>query len=230
VLNKELELSLNDAFHHAHEKRHEFITVEHLLLSMMHNKSASDVYSAAGGNPESLMTEIEAYLKHSTPVIPEDVERETQPTLGFQRVLQRAVFHVQSSGKKEVTGANVLVAIFSEQDSQAVYLMNRQDVARLDVVNYISHGIAKIDDEEVADFNDAEQGEGADEANDPLTKYTTNLNEQARLGKIDPLIGREKEIERTIQTLCRRRKNEKTTLYWLANPVLAKLPLPKDWH
>lgn len=216
MLNKELELSLNDAFQQAHEKRHEFITVEHLLLAMMSNKSAQDVYKAAGGDPETLSQEIEAYLSHSTPVIPEDIERETQPTLGFQRVLQRAVFHVQSSGKKEVTGANVLVAIFSEQDSQAVYLMNRQDVARLDVVNFISHGIAKVDDDEdMADFDGINQTDSAEEGNDPLTKYTVNLNEQARLGKIDPLIGREKELERTVQTLCRRRKN---------NPLLVGEP------
>ncbi|PCI21477.1 MAG: ATP-dependent Clp protease ATP-binding subunit ClpA [Piscirickettsiaceae bacterium] len=207
MLDKELELSLNDAFKRAHEKKHEFITVEHLLLAMMNNQSACDVFKASGGNVELLTTELEKYLAESTPVIPDDIERETQPTLGFQRVLQRAVFHVQSSGKKEVSGANVLVAIFSEQDSQAVYLMNRQDVQRLDIVNFISHGIARVeDDTDTGNFEEIPAAE-TEEANDPLTKFTVNLNEQAKLGKIDPLIGREKELERTIQTLCRRRKN-----------------------
>jgi len=207
MLNKELEQSLNDAFKQAHEKRHEFITVEHLLLAMMANKSACEVFEASGGNVDVMVSDLEAYLEESTPIIPSDVERETQPTLGFQRVLQRAVFHVQSSGKKEVTGANVLVAIFSEQDSQAVYLMNRQNVTRLDVVNFISHGIARIEDDDMTDFEEIPTAEGEEASNDPLTKYTVNLNEQAKLGKIDPLIGREKELERTIQTLCRRRKN-----------------------
>ncbi|MBL4743033.1 MAG: ATP-dependent Clp protease ATP-binding subunit ClpA [Cycloclasticus sp.] len=207
MLNKELEQSLNDAFKRAHEMRHEFITVEHLLLAMMSNKSASEVFQASGGNVELIVSELEAYIEESTPLIPEDLERETKPTLGFQRVLQRAVYHVQTSGKKEVTGANVLVAIFSEQDSQAVYLMNRQNVSRLDVVNFISHGIARLEDDDMSDFEDIPAVEGEESSNDPLTKYTVNLNEQARLGKIDPLIGREKELERTIQTLCRRRKN-----------------------
>ena len=207
MLNKELEESLNDAFKKAHEKRHEFITVEHLLLAMMSNKSACEVFQAAGGNIEKMKADLEVYLEESTPLIPEDLERETQPTLGFQRVLQRAVFHVQSSGKKEVTGANVLVAIFSEQDSQAVYLMNRQNVTRLDVVNFISHGIARIEDDDLTDFEEIPTADSEDTSNNPLTKYTVNLNEQAKLGKIDPLIGRDKELERTIQTLCRRRKN-----------------------
>ena len=207
MLNKELEQSLNGAFKQAHEKRHEFITVEHLLLAMMNNKSACEVFEASGGNVNVMVSDLEAYIEESTPLIPNDVERETQPTLGFQRVLQRAVFHVQSSGKKEVTGANVLVAIFSEQDSQAVYLMNRQNVTRLDVVNFISHGIARIEDDDMTDFEEIPAAEGEEASNDPLTKYTVNLNEQAKLGKIDPLIGREKELERTIQTLCRRRKN-----------------------
>ena len=208
MLSKELEESLNNAFKQAHDKRHEFITVEHLLLAMMGNKSACDVFRASGGDVKRLTDELEAYIEESTPVIPEDADSDTQPTLGFQRVLQRAVFHVQSSGKKEVTGANVLVAIFSEQDSQAVYLMNRQEVSRLDVVNFMSHGIARTEGEEEAgsfEQTDAEQDEQP--ANDPLAKYTVNLNEKAMAGKIDPLIGREKELERTVQTLCRRRKN-----------------------
>jgi len=208
MLNKELEDSLNDAFKRAHEKRHEYITVEHLLLAMMHNNSAREVFQASGGNVEAMVADLETYLDETSPVIPQDVEHETQPTLGFQRVLQRAVFHVQSSGKKEVTGANVLIAIFSEQDSQAVYLMGRQDVSRLDAVNYISHGIARIDDDDdLSDFEEVPAAEGEQANSDPLSKYTVNLNERARLGKIDPLIGREKELERTIQTLCRRRKN-----------------------
>lgn len=208
MLNKELELSLNDAFKNAHQKRHEFITVEHLLLAMMDNKEASDVFLASGGDLELMKSELTTYLDESTPLVPEGLERETQPTLGFQRVLQRAVFHVQSSGKKEVSGANVLVAIFSEQDSQAVYLMNRQNVTRLDVVNFISHGIAKVDeDDDLSDFEEVHSVDAEEPANDPLTKYTVNLNDQAKAGQIDPLIGREKELERTIQTLCRRRKN-----------------------
>lgn len=208
MLDKDLEESLNNAFKRAHDKRHEFITVEHLLLAMMTNKAACEVFQASGGNVDAIIAELEAYLAEATPLIPEGIVRETQPTLGFQRVLQRAVFHVQSSGKKEVTGANVLVAIFSEQDSQAVFLMNRQQVTRLDVVNFISHGIARIDDEDDSSaFEEASTVETEETANDPLTKYTVNLNEQALLGKIDPLIGREKELERTVQTLCRRRKN-----------------------
>ena len=180
MLNKELEQSLNDAFKQAHEKRHEFITVEHLLLAMMSNKSACEVFEASGGNVEAMTSDLEAYLEESTPIIPSDVERETQPTLGFQRVLQRAVFHVQSSGKKEVTGANVLVAIFSEQDSQAVYLMSRQNVTRLDVVNFISHGIARIEEDDMSDFEEVPASEGEEASNDPLTKYAVNLNEQAK--------------------------------------------------
>jgi len=208
MLNKELEDSLNDAFKRAHEKRHEYITVEHLLLAMMHNKSAREVFEASGGRVDVMMADLESYLDETSPIIPVDIDRETQPTLGFQRVLQRAVFHVQSSGKKEVNGANVLIAIFSEQESQAVYLMGRQDVTRLDAVNYISHGIARIDnDDDMTDFEDVPVTEAEQAATDPLSKYTVNLNEQARQGKIDPLIGREKELERTIQTLCRRRKN-----------------------
>lgn len=208
MLNKELETSLNHAFKKAHEKRHEFITVEHLLLALMENNSAREAYLSAGGDIGTLSNELEQYLEDATPIIPKDIERETQPTLGFQRVLQRAVFHVQSSGKKEVTGANVLVAIFSEQDSQAVYLMNRQDVTRLDVVNYMSHGISKTEeDDDMGEFEDIQDPEADNNANDPLTKYTVNLNERAEAGKIDPLIGRDKEVERTIQTLCRRRKN-----------------------
>lgn len=208
MLSKKLEDTLNTAFKAARDKRHEFITVEHLLLAMMTDEVASEVYRAAGGDVEALIGELTQFLDESSPVIPDGIERDTQPTLGFQRVLQRAVFHVQSSGKKEVTGANVLVAIFSEQDSQAVYFMNRQDVTRLDVVNYISHGIAKLDESEPATPNFTQEDEETRESrSSPLEKYTVNLNERARQGKIDPLIGRSKEINRTIQILCRRRKN-----------------------
>jgi ATP-dependent Clp protease ATP-binding subunit ClpA len=209
MLSKELEFSLNTAFRMAYEKRHEFITVEHLLLAMLDNSVAIDVLRACGADVDALKRELTEFLDETTPHIPPGVKRETQPTLGFQRVLQRAAFHVQSSGKKEVTGANVLVAIFSEQDSHAVYLLNKQDVTRLDVVNYISHGISKIRDENDAPVRptgaEAEESDGA--GANPLEKYSTNLNEAARRGKIDPLIGRKDEIERTVQVLCRRRKN-----------------------
>ncbi|HYE36244.1 ATP-dependent Clp protease ATP-binding subunit ClpA [Methylocaldum sp.] len=209
MLSKELEYSLNVAFRSAYEKRHEFITVEHLLLAMLDNSIAVEVLRACGANVDQLRKDLTEFLDETTPLIPPGVKRETQPTLGFQRVLQRAAFHVQSSGKKEVTGANILVAIFSEQDSQAVYLLNKQDVTRLDVVNYISHGISKIREDSDATpkstTSDSDEGEGS--AANPLEKFASNLNELAKRGKIDPLIGRKDEIERTIQVLCRRRKN-----------------------
>ncbi|MGX2039393.1 ATP-dependent Clp protease ATP-binding subunit ClpA [Methylocaldum sp. MU1018] len=210
MLSKELEYSLNVAFRSAYEKRHEFITVEHLLLAMLDNSIAVEVLRACGANVDQLRKDLTEFLDETTPLIPPGVKRETQPTLGFQRVLQRAAFHVQSSGKKEVTGANILVAIFSEQDSQAVYLLNKQDVTRLDVVNYISHGISKVrEDSDAAPksstASDNDEGEGS--AANPLEKFASNLNELAKRGKIDPLIGRKDEIERTIQVLCRRRKN-----------------------
>lgn len=208
MLSKELELSLNAAFRTAYEKRHEFITVEHLLLSMLDNAAAVEILLACGANIELLRKELEEFLDETTPLIPPGVKRETQPTLGFQRVLQRAAFHVQSSGKKEVSGANILVATFSEQDAQAVYLLNKQDITRLDVVNYISHGIAKGRDEsEIGSRHPATEHDESDVSGNPLEKFAANLNELARRGKIDPLIGRKDEIERTIQVLCRRRKN-----------------------
>jgi len=213
MLSKELEFTLNRAFKEARAKHHEYMTVEHMLLSLLDNPTAAKVLRACGADAERLRREIATFIDETTPLIPPNEERDTQPTLGFQRVLQRAVFHVQSAGKKEVTGANVLVALFSEQDSQAVYLLNQQDVTRLDVVNYISHGISKVPGE-----NRDEDGHGgggeADEARgeekegaSPLESFTTNLNELARQGRIDPLIGRAPEVERTIQILCRRRKN-----------------------
>nr|WP_298412717.1 ATP-dependent Clp protease ATP-binding subunit ClpA [uncultured Halomonas sp.] len=212
MLSKELELTLNTAFTVARSKRHEFMTVEHLLLALLDNASAADVLRACGANLDKLRSDLQDFINSTTPLIPEGQEdRETQPTLGFQRVLQRAVFHVQSSGKSEVTGANVLVAIFSEQESQAVYFLKQQNVARVDAVNYIAHGISKVagHGQPSSPSQDAEEGEeGMSEGNThPLTGYATNLNEQARLGKIDPLIGRDHELERTVQILARRRKN-----------------------
>jgi ATP-dependent Clp protease ATP-binding subunit ClpA len=210
MLSKELESTLNSAFRDAREKRHEFMTVEHLLLALLDNPTASKVLRACGAELEKLKQELNSYLDESTPMLPVKDERETQPTLGFQRVLQRAVFHVQSSGKKEVTGANVLVAIFGERESQAVYFLNRQNITRLDVVNYISHGISKVHDNEEGDaFAPGGDDEKPAEApgKSPLEAYAVNLNQQALLGKIDPLIGRRSEVQRTIQILCRRRKN-----------------------
>ncbi|MCC6716105.1 MAG: ATP-dependent Clp protease ATP-binding subunit ClpA [Gammaproteobacteria bacterium] len=210
MLSRELEVTLNQAFKAAREQRHEFMTVEHLLLALLDNPSATKVLKACGANLAQLRNELNAFLRENSPVLPEDDDRETQPTLGFQRVLQRAVFHVQSSGKKEVTGANVLVAIFSERESHAVYLLGRQNVARLDVVNYISHGISKVGEDgqgSESAANSEDDGEQPDPNKSALEQYCVNLNEQARRGKIDPLIGRALEVERTIQVLCRRRKN-----------------------
>ena len=210
MLSKELEFTLNRAFKEAREKHHEYMTVEHMLLSLLDNPAAAKVLRACGADSDRLRREITAFIDETTPLIPPNEERDTQPTLGFQRVLQRAVFHVQSAGKKEVTGANVLVALFSEQDSQAVYLLSQQDITRLDVVNYISHGISKVPGENP---EDEVQGDGEDargeekEGSSPLESFATNLNEMARQGRIDPLIGRSAEVERTIQILCRRRKN-----------------------
>jgi len=208
MLSKELEASLNAAFNEARNKRHEYITVEHLLLALLDNSSANSVLKACGADLPRLKGDLSQYLDENTPVFHEDQVGEVQPTLGFQRVLQRAVFHVQSSGKKEVTGANVLVAIYGEQESQAIYLLHQQDVNRLDIVNYVSHGISKIseDDEHQPDI-DSVTDEGAETENQPLDKYAVNLNVKAMENKIDPLIGREPEVERMVQILCRRRKN-----------------------
>jgi len=210
MLSKDLELTLNAAFKNAREKRHEFMTVEHLLLALLDNDSAIKVLGACGADLGQLRSELVEFVDSTTPLIPgSDPERETQPTLGFQRVLQRAVFHVQSSGKKEVTGANVLVAIFSEQESQAVYVLKKQNVARIDVVNYISHGISKIsgDHEQEGEHEQAEETSEESSGSKPLEAYTANLNELARQGRIDPLIGRDHELERVMQILSRRRKN-----------------------
>jgi len=208
MLNKELEQSLNKAFHEANEKRHEFITVEHLLLMLTDNDAASAVLEACGGDVTIIKKELEIFVDQNTPLLMADEDRDTQPTLGFQRVLQRALFHVQSAGNGEVSGANVLVAIFSEQDSHAVYLLNKHNIERLDVTNYLSHGITRVEDGEDESFtHDAETLPDDGEKSNPLEKFATNLNVLAVAGKIDPLIGRDLEIERIIQTLCRRRKN-----------------------
>ncbi len=208
MLSKELEFTLNLAFKEAREKNHEFMTVEHLLYALLGNPSAVEVLRACGGNIEQLKQEVSKFLDETTPRLSTDDNRETQPTLGFQRVLQRAVFHVQSSDKNEVTGANVLVAIFSEQESQAVYFLNKLDITRLDVINYISHGISKVNDQPEENLEGGSEPDAPDTtAKQPLETFATNLNEQAAQGKIDPLIGRRAEIQRTVQILCRRRKN-----------------------
>jgi ATP-dependent Clp protease ATP-binding subunit ClpA len=208
MLSKELELTLNVAFRQAREKRHEFMTVEHLLLALIDNESAANVLKSCGAELIDLRHELSDFVDETTPLLPNESEtRDTQPTVGFQRVLQRAVFHVQSSGKKEVSGANVLVAIFSEQESQAVYFMQKQDISRLDVVNYISHGLSKIEDEESREEGEEIEEEAAEAKEQPLDRFATNLNEAAKRGKIDPLVGRDHEVERCVQVLCRRRKN-----------------------
>ena len=212
MFSKDLEQTIGQCYKRAREARHEFMTVEHLLLALLDNASAQAVLKACSGDASRLRKDLEQAIETSVSRLGEDDGRDTQPTLGFQRVLQRAVYHVQSSGKKEVTGANVLVAIFGEKDSHAVYFLTQQDVTRLDVVNYLSHGIAKQGDEHepgtppegegrTSDGSDAE-GKG-----DALAEFASNLNEMARNGRIDPLVGRADEVERTIQVLCRRRKN-----------------------
>ncbi|NVK21963.1 MAG: ATP-dependent Clp protease ATP-binding subunit ClpA [Kangiellaceae bacterium] len=207
MLDKELEHSLNNAFHNARERRHEFITIEHLMLALLDNKDALEVLKACGANVSTLRDDLQNFVDKTTPLFAEeDDEFEIQPTIGFQRVLQRAVFHVQSSGRDAVSGANVLVAMFSEPESQAVYLLSKQDISRLDVVNFISHGVRDEDDDLSHISSDEDESEEAQEAR-PLDQYAINLNELAEKGKIDPLIGRAHEIERVVQILCRRRKN-----------------------
>ncbi len=209
MIAQELEVSLHMAFVEARQKRHEFITVEHLLLALLDNPTAAEVLRACAANVDDLRKALTEFINAHTPTVAGSEEIDTQPTLGFQRVIQRAILHVQSSGKKEVTGANVLVAIFGEKDSHAVYFLHQQGVTRLDVVNYISHGITKSpqpqnqpkSEQEPEEPHEAQNSGGA------LESYTVNLNAQALAGKIDPLIGRDRELERVIQTLCRRRKN-----------------------
>ncbi len=209
MIAQELEVSLHMAFVEARQKRHEFITVEHLLLALLDNPSAAEVLRACSANIEDLRKELSGFITEHTPTVTGTEEIDTQPTLGFQRVIQRAILHVQSSGKKEVTGANVLVAIFGEKDSHAVYFLQRQGITRLDVVNFISHGIAKTPAQGGARHDSEQQEQDAEspQAGGALESFTQNLNAQALMGKIDPLIGRDKELERVIQTLCRRRKN-----------------------
>ncbi|EOX1812464.1 ATP-dependent Clp protease ATP-binding subunit ClpA [Vibrio cholerae] len=211
MLNKELESSLNGAFARARDKRHEFMTVEHLLLALLENDAAREALLACQADIDVLRRELDTFIDQTTPLIPKNDEtRETQPTLSFQRVLQRAVFHVQSSGRSEVTGANVLVAIFSEQESHAAYLLKKNDISRLDIVNFISHGITKAsnhsEDSSSDSFGSSDSSEEVS-ADERLESFATNLNQLAKQGQIDPLIGRDKELERTIQVLCRRRKN-----------------------
>jgi len=212
MIAQELEVSLHMAFVEARQKRHELITVEHLLLALLDNPSAAETLRACGANIEQLRRDLSKFISEHTPMVDGEEDIDTQPTLGFQRVIQRAILHVQSSGKKEVNGANVLVAIFGEKDSHAVYYLQKQGVTRLDVVNFISHGISKVPQSTARSEPEVEAEGETQNASGPLESYTINLNTLALQGKIDPLIGREKELERVIQTLCRRRKN---------NPLLA---------
>ena len=208
MLSKELEFTLNLAFKEAREKQNENVRDEHMKYALLGNPSAVEVLRACGAEIDQLKSELEKFLDETTPLLSADDSRETQPTLGFQRVLQRAVFHVQSSDRNEVTGANVLVAIFSEQESQAVYFLNRMNITRLDIVNYISHGISKVHEQSDESLESPDTGGPAEETTkQPLDSFATNLNELAAQGKIDPLIGRRPEIRRTVQVLCRRRKN-----------------------
>ncbi len=209
MLSRDLEQVLNETFRQARSQRHEFITVEHLLLALLDDATAVEVLRACDADTEALKGDLIEFIDATTPLLEELHSEDTQPTLGFQRVLQRAVFHVQSSGKREVTGANILVAIFSEQESQAVFFLKAQDISRLDVVNFITHGISKNAEDadgepnhSAADTEEDDDGEGS-----PLEKYATNLNEEAASGQIDPLIGRLDEVERVAQILARRRKN-----------------------
>jgi len=207
MLSSELEFCLNEAFQRAREQRHEFMTVEHLLLALLDIPKVHEILKACNSNITELRRQLDEFIDEQTPLLPDDDDTDVQPTLGFQRVLQRAVFHVQSSGKKEVTGSNVLVAIFSEKQSQAVYFLNLQDITRLDIVNFISHGMPQLPGEGGAEEQDASLESEPEVEATPLERYATNLNQLAMEGKIDPLIGREIEIERTVQILCRRRKN-----------------------
>lgn len=220
MLSTEVEYSINKLFRDARDKHHEFVTVEHLLLSMTNNPSAGKALRACGIDIPILQTELESYIEENTPLLNEKDQRETQPTLGFQRVIQRAVYHVQATGKGEVTGENILVAIFGEPESHAVFYLGKQDMSRLDLVNYVSHDIHKdepmlsdfsleenTDSNEQADSSNGEDVDGAETKLSPLERFSTNLNQAAIEGKIDPLIGRDSEVERTVQVLCRRRKN-----------------------
>jgi len=207
MLSSELEFCLNEAFQNARERRHEFMTVEHLLLALLDIPRVHEILKACDSNIPQLRRQLTEFIDEQTPLLAHDDDTDVQPTLGFQRVLQRAVFHVQSSGKKEVTSTNVLVAIFSEKQSQAVYLLDLQDVTRLDIVNFISHGMPQLPGDDSSEEQESSLESEPEPEASPLEKYATNLNQMAIEGKIDPLIGRELEIERTVQILCRRRKN-----------------------
>jgi ATP-dependent Clp protease ATP-binding subunit ClpA len=207
MIAQELEVSLHMAFMDARQKRHELITVEHLLLAMLDNPSAAEVLKACGSNIDVLRNELTQYIDDHTPTISGEDEVDTQPTLGFQRVIQRAMLHVQSSGKKEVNGANVLVAIYGEKDSHAVYFLHQQGITRLDVVNFIAHGVSKLNEGDTQKTSPEQENDQESSSSKALETYTINLNKMVLAGKIDPLIGRDSEIERVIQTLCRRRKN-----------------------
>ena len=211
MLSKDLEVTLNEAFKDARAKRHEFMTVEHLLFALLDNAKAIEVLTNVGADLDALKLDLQEFIETTTPLIPAgDTQRETEPTLGFTRVLQRALFHVQSSGQAEVTGANVLIAIFNEQESQSVFFLKQQQITRIDIVNYVAHGISKV----AGDSGDDTEPEGVggdsneeEPAQTALQAFATNLNEMARRGHIDPLVGRDSEVERVIQILCRRRKN-----------------------
>lgn len=207
MLSSELEFCLNEAFQRARERRHEFMTVEHLLLALLDIPKVHEILKACNGNIPELRRQLTEFIEEQTPLLQVDDENDVQPTLGFQRVLQRAVFHVQSSGKKEVTGSNVLVAIFSEKQSQAVYFLGLQDITRLDVINFISHGLPQVPGENAEEEQEASLDTEGEADATALERFATNLNQMAVDGRIDPLIGREIEIERTVQILCRRRKN-----------------------
>jgi len=212
MLNRELEVTLNQAFKEARHKRHEFLTVEHLLLALLGNEAAGSVLRACGASLDKLRQDLQEFIDSTTPLIPQHEQtRETHPTLGFQRVLQRAVFHVQSSGKSEVSGANVLVALFSEQESHAVFLLKQQNVTRVDVVNFVAHGVSRVPGQDsrtpAEETTESSAGDTAATSNNPLDSFASNLNELARQGRIDPLVGREQEVERVAQILARRRKN-----------------------
>ncbi|WP_141698868.1 AAA family ATPase, partial [Candidatus Marithrix sp. Canyon 246] len=207
MLNKELEQNLNSVYNIARQQRHELMTVEHLLLSLLENSSAVEILRACGGEMNLLKNDLSQFLEQMIPKLPIGAQDEIQTTLGFQRVMQRALFNIQSAGKTEVTGATVLVAIFAERESEAVYFLNKQDITRLDVVSFISHGSSNFNENEDRVFEEEDEDVQESSKQKPLDAYTVNLNEQAKAGKIDPLIGRDKEIERTLQILCRRRKN-----------------------
>ena len=211
MLSRELEQSLNLAIQKARKNRHEYITVEHLLYGLLDNPPAVQAIKACGGSIEVLRSELDKFLEQYIPLLPDDSDEDAQPGLGFQRVIQRAILHVQGTGRKEVTGTNVLIAMFAERESHAVYFLSREEVTRFDLVNYISHGISRVGGESTGSSPDAAVDRDEEfeevEAQTPLAAFAINLNEQAMAGRIDPLIGRHAEIERTIQILCRRRKN-----------------------